>query len=175
LPIDLLRLPNKREIMNIRKATESDASAIAEIYNYYVLNTIITFEIDPVSPDDMRKRIEGKIVKYDWIVGEANGKITGYAYYGPYRERAAYDQTVESTVYLAKEERGKGYGRQIYGRLIEMATERGYRQMIGVIALPNPESVKLHSQLGFVEAGILKKVGYKFGRYLDTGMWQKTL
>jgi phosphinothricin acetyltransferase len=161
--------------MFIRTVIERDALNILEIYNYYILKTIITFETSPVSLEEMQKRIREKLTKHDWLVGEVGGKIAGYAYYGTFRERAAYNKTVEATIYLDIEERGKGYGWQIYSRLIQSASENGFREMIGVIALPNPESINLHAKLGFGESGVLKNVGYKFGKYLDIGFWQRSL
>ena len=88
--------------MHIRRATARDAERIAEIYNSYVLNTIITFETDVVSPQEMTKRVQEKNIDHDWLVGEANQEVIGYAYYGPFRPRAAYHDTVESTIYLRK-------------------------------------------------------------------------
>jgi L-amino acid N-acyltransferase YncA len=161
--------------MNVRQATEADAGKIADIYNWYVLNTIISFETDPVSPGEMKKRVRGKLDKYDWIVGESDQGIVGYAYYGLFRERAAYHHTVESTIYLPRESMGKGFGKALYSHLIRSAKGRGFREMIGIIALPNPESIALHQKIGFEEVGVLRGVGYKLGRYIDVGLWQRSL
>src|SRR5262245_66202327 len=84
--------------MHIRRATAGDAERIAEIYNWYILNTIITFETDVVSPREMTKRIQEKITKHDWPVGEVREEVIGYAYYGPFRPGAAYPVAVESTI-----------------------------------------------------------------------------
>jgi phosphinothricin acetyltransferase len=161
--------------MEIRKALDADAERIAEIYNWYILNTTITFETVVVSPEEIKRRIRGKAVRHDWIVGEVDREIIGYAYFGPFRERAAYDHTVESTIYLSQGSLGRGLGRALYARLIETVKDLGYREMIGVIALPNPESIALHRKMGFEEAGVLKKVGHKFGNYIDVGIWQLSL
>jgi phosphinothricin acetyltransferase len=158
--------------MHIRPVTAHDAEQIAEIYNWYVLNTIISFETEAVSPADMRARIAEKRLKYDWLVAEENQAIIGYAYYGPFRPRAAYYHTVESTIYLKQNSMGRGLGRALYGRLIESAKDHGFRSLIGVISLPNPQSLALHQKLGFVEVGVLKQVGYKFGDYIDVALWQ---
>ena len=158
--------------MHIRQATAGDAARIAEIYNWYILNTIITFETDVVSPQEMTNRIQEKTINHDWLVGEVNQEVLGYAYYGPFRARAAYNHTVESTIYLSQESMGKGFGRALYTKLLESVKTRGFREVIGVIALPNPQSVALHRKMGFEVVGVLKGVGYKFGRYIDVAIWQ---
>jgi phosphinothricin acetyltransferase len=158
--------------MQMRRATAGDAARIAEIYNWYILHTIITFETDVVDPQEMENRIEEKTLHHDWLVGEVNHEVIGYAYYGPFRARAAYNHTVESTIYLAQESLGKGFGRALYTQLLESVKGRGFREAIGVIALPNPQSIALHRTMGFAEVGVLKRVGYKFGRYIDVGIWQ---
>lgn len=161
--------------MQIRQATADDAARITEIYNWYVRNTIITFETAVVSPQDMTLRIQEKRSTHDWLVAEVNQAICGYAYYGPFRGRAAYQHTVESTIYLAQESIGQGFGRALYTQLLEFVRKHGFREVVGVIALPNPQSIALHHKVGFVEVGVLKNVGYKFGRYIDVALWQKSL
>ena len=158
--------------MYMRPVTAGDAERIAEIYNWYVLNTIITFETDVVSPQEMTKRIQENLINHDWLVGEVNQKVVGYAYYGPFRARAAYNHTVESTIYLSQGSMGKGFGRTLYAQLLQSVKDRGFREAIGVIALPNPQSIALHRAMGFAEVGVLKRVGYKFERYIDVGLWQ---
>lgn len=161
--------------MQIRRALETDAARIAEIYNWYVLNTIITFETTAVAADEMEQRMQEKLAHYDWIVGKSGEQIVGYAYYGAFRARAAYRQTVESTVYLSPEAVGRGFGKSLYTALVESARQHGVREMIGVIALPNPASMALHQKLDFREVGVLRGVGYKFDRYVDVGLWQRSL
>jgi L-amino acid N-acyltransferase YncA len=114
----------------------------------------------------MQERIQEKLRKYDWLVGEVNQEIVGYAYYGSFRPRAAYGHTVESTIYLSQASIGKGFGKPLY---------RNYRELIGGIALPNPQSLALHRKLGFVEVGVLKNVGHKFGKYIDVAFWQMSI
>lgn len=159
----------------MRQATAEDAARIAEIYNWYILNTIITFETNVVSPQEMMKRIHEKLIRHDWLVGEVNQQVIGYAYYGPFRTRAAYNHTVESTIYLVQESTGKGFGRILYAKLLESVKDHGFREVIGVIALPNPQSITLHQALGFAEVGVLKRVGYKFENYVDVSLWQLSL
>ena len=161
--------------MQIRQATTNDAERVAAIYNWYIHNTIITFETEAVSSQDMAQRIHEKLSTYDWLVGEEHQTICGYAYYGPFRSREAYQHTVESTIYLAQESVGQGLGRLLYTQLFESIRTRGFREVVGVIALPNPQSLALHRHVGFVEIGILKKVGYKFDRYIDVALWQMSI
>jgi L-amino acid N-acyltransferase YncA len=158
--------------MHMRRATAGGAARVAEIYNWYILNTVVTFETDMVSPQEMTTRIHEKLINHDWLVGEVNQEIIGYAYYGSFRTRVAYYHTVESTIYLSQESMGKGFGRTLYAKLIESVKSHGFREVIGVIALPNPQSIALHRAMGFAEVGALKRVGYKFGRYIDVDLWQ---
>ncbi|TVQ17490.1 MAG: N-acetyltransferase family protein [Leptolyngbya sp. DLM2.Bin15] len=161
--------------MTIRPITDDDSVAITDIYNWYILNTTITFELETISSLAMQQRIQEKLVHHDWLVGEVNHEIIGYAYYGAFRARPAYSHTVESTIYLAHDRLGQGLGTLLYRELIHSAAVRGFREMIGIIALPNQGSIKLHQKLGFEETGVLKQVGYKFDRYIDVGIWQKSL
>jgi L-amino acid N-acyltransferase YncA len=161
--------------MNIRRVKTDDASHIIEIYNWYILNTTITFETEPVTLDEMKNRIKDKLSNYDWLVGEIDNKIIGYAYYGSFRPRAAYKHTVESTIYLSKDYKGKGLGNELYTHLIESAKRKGFREILGVIALPNPESMGFHRKKGFIDVGTMKNIGYKFGRYIDVALLQKSL
>jgi L-amino acid N-acyltransferase YncA len=159
--------------MQIRWTSADDAARIAAIYNWYILNTIITFETDTVSPQAMSQRIQVTLSTHDWLVGEVDQVVCGYAYYGPFRTRAAYQHTVESTIYLAQESIGRGFGRVLYSHLLESVRNHGFREVVGVIALPNPQSVALHRNVGFAEVGVLKNVGYKFEKYIDVALWQK--
>ena len=156
----------------IRSATTADAAAIADIYNWYIANTVITFEVDPVSEDEMARRIDGVLAAHEWLVREGEDGLLGYAYAGRFRERAAYGQATESTIYLRHGLEGKGLGAPLYSELIRRTFARGYRHLVGAIALPNEPSVRLHERLGFVKAGHLFRIGRKFDRWIDVGNWQ---
>jgi phosphinothricin acetyltransferase len=156
----------------IRSATPADAAAIAEIYNWYIANTVVTFEVDPVSADEMAQRIASVLVAHEWLVLESEGELLGYAYAGRFRERAAYALATESTIYLRHGLEGKGLGGPLYAELVRRAFARGYRHLVGAIALPNEASVRLHERLGFVKAGHLVRIGRKFDRWIDVGNWQ---
>jgi phosphinothricin acetyltransferase len=156
----------------IRAATRADAAAIAEIYNWYVAHTVITFEVDPVSADEMARRIEAVLAAHEWLVLDRKGEVLGYAYAGRFRERAAYSLATESTIYLRHGHEGKGLGGPLYAELVRRTFARGYRHLVGAIALPNDPSVRLHERLAFVKAGHLFRIGRKFDRWIDVGNWQ---
>jgi L-amino acid N-acyltransferase YncA len=159
----------------IRAAETTDARCIADIYNWYVEHSTVTFETERVSEAEMDRRISRIRKDYDWLVCEEAGRVAGYAYYGPFRERAAYRATMESTVYVTQESQGRGIGTQLYSALIDRAAALGFREMLGVIALPNEPSVRLHERLGFRKVGHLERVGNKFGKWIDVGIWQRHL
>ncbi len=156
----------------IREATFSDAEAIADIYNYYILNTVITFEIDPITPREIMKRMEKYKEVGPYLVYEENGETVGYAYVSKFRERPAYEHSVESSIYLKNGYGGKGLGAKLYAELLaQVALER--HTIIGGIALPNKASVKLHEKCGFRKVAHFLGVGRKFGTWIDVGFWQK--
>lgn len=157
----------------MRPATASDAEAIAQIYNYYITDTIVTFEEVPVGRDEMASRIADiAAAGLPWIVAEADGVVVGYAYASPWKQRIGYRFSVESTVYLAHDATGCGTGTQLYRELIALLTGRGLHLVIGGIGLPNPASIALHERLGFEKVAHFREVGTKFGKWVDVGYWQ---
>jgi L-amino acid N-acyltransferase YncA len=159
----------------IRPAQESDASQICAIYNRYVLSSSATFETEPVTEAEMKTRIVSTTENYPWCVFEEKNSIAGYAYATAWRARAAYFNSVESTVYLHSDRVGKGIGSLLYLRLFEELKKRNTHVVIGGIALPNDTSVSLHEKLGFRKVAHFKEVGFKFGKWVDVGYWQKLL
>ena len=161
----------------IRQANINDADAIADIYNYYVANTSITFEEHAVSAEDMRGRITDvtENARLPWLVEEQHGLVIGYAYATKWRARSAYRFSVESSVYLSNDHRGEGIGRKLYASLLESLRAAGIHCVIGGIALPNGASVALHEKSGFRKVAHFEEVGYKFGRWIDVGYWQQSL
>ena len=156
----------------IRNANQGDAKAICDIYNYYILNSISTFELEPVSIEDMTARINRVVIKYPWIVYEEDSVILGYAYADHWKTRKAYKNTVESTVYLKDGHSGRGIGSTLYGFLINELKKMDIHAVIGGISLPNDASVALHEKLGFINIGRFKEVGYKFDKWIDVGYWE---
>lgn len=159
----------------IRLSKLNDAKQIADIYNYYVENTFVTFEELPVSEQEMRRRIESKLKKYFFLVWEEDGEILGYAYADEWKTRCAYKYTVESSVYLKQEASGKGIGTKLYEHLLELLKQKGIHIVLAGIAIPNEASIALHEKLGFEKTGQLKEVGFKASRWIDVGYWQYTL
>lgn len=156
----------------IRKATVADAAAIASIYNYYILETVITFEVEAISEADMALRIEQISAKYPYLVYEEEGKVVGYAYVGEFRGRFSYRFTGESTIYLNPRSSGKGVGFALYGQLMKEARKQKLHAIMAGITLPNAASQRLHEKLGFEKVGHFREVGYKFDRWLDVGYWE---
>jgi len=159
----------------IRNASLSDAKAISEIYNYYIQNTVVTFEEAPVSVEEMQSRITEVQSRYPWLVYEDNGTTVGYSYATYWKTRTAYRFSVESTVYLDPAYVNRGIGSKLYTELIQQLQEIKMHSIIGGIALPNAASIKLHERLGFSKIGQFIEPGLKFGNWVDVGYWQLLL
>jgi len=158
----------------IRAAAEADAEAIAYIYNYYVTDTIVTFEEDPVTESEIARRIDlVQSAGLPWLVAEENGEILGYAYATQWKERVGYRFSVEITVYLDKDCKGRGIGSQLYGELFRLLEKRGVKSAVGGVALPNDASVALHEKFGMRKVAEFERIGVKFGQWINVGYWQK--
>ncbi len=156
----------------IRQITQEDVIEVCGIYNYYVKNTIVTFEETPVSEEEMQSRIRLISGNYPWIVYEREGALLGYAYASDWKTRSAYRHTVETTVYLRPDSTGQGIGGVLYAALIKKLRESNVHALIGGIALPNDASVALHEKLGFRKIGQFHEVGLKFGTWIDVEYWE---
>lgn len=163
--------------MPIRPYRDGDEVAVADIYRHYILHTTVTFEEEPLAPQAMRERIQGYVnAGHPWLVFEDDtGAVQGYAYAGPYHHRAAYRHTLESSVYLRHGQQQKGLGRALYSALLDHLKHAGCHVVLGKIALPNPASEALHRAFGFTQAGQLHEVGFKFGQWIDIGIFEKRL
>jgi phosphinothricin acetyltransferase len=160
----------------MRPATAADADAIARIYNYYVQNTVITFEEEAVSAPDMAVRIaEAQGLSLPWLVAEVDGAIAGYAYARRWRPRSAYRYSAETTIYLERGMEGRRIGTTLYSALLPLLRERGIHVAIGGVALPNDASVALHEKLGFERVATFRQVGFKHDRWVDVAYWQLLL
>lgn len=161
----------------IRPSRETDMPAVQRIYAHHVLNGFGSFEEEPPDLAElMRRRADYLARNLPYLVAEADGRIVGYAYAGPYRTRSAYRYTVENSIYVDPALPGRGIGRKLLAELIAQCAARGYRQMIAVIGdSKNTSSIKLHAALGFTLAGNLRAVGRKRGRWLDSVLMQLTL
>jgi phosphinothricin acetyltransferase len=160
----------------VRAAAEQDAAQIADIYNYYVANTVITFEDQAVSQEEMAGRIsEVQRRGLPWLVAESAGTVVGYSHASPWKARSAYRHSVESTVYLRRGFEGRGIGKRLYSALLPLLRERGVHAVIGGAALPNEASVGLHLSLGFERVATFRQVGFKHDRWVDVAYWQRIL
>ena len=169
--------------ITIRKADSVDAQRLLEIYSYYVTNTAITFEYDVPSMNEFESRIKHVTEKYPYIVAEKDGRIIGYAYAGVFKDRAAYDRSVEVTVYIDKSEQGQGVGRLLYQRLEMELRQIGITNLYACIGIPSEiadeyldfNSMQFHEHLGYTLAGRFHKCGYKFGRWYDMVWLEKMI
>ena len=159
----------------IRDVKLTDAEVICNIYNHYVENTIVTFDIDPLTISDFEEKIKSITAEFPFIVYEENGQIIGYAYGSKWRPKYAYRFSVESTIYLDKDHTGKGIGKVLYQELIERLKMQKVHNIFGVISLPNDGSVALHEKFGFKKSAHFAEVGWKFDKWIDVGHWQLVL
>lgn len=170
------------EGLTITAATPADAAAVAAIYAHYVLNGTATFEVAPPDAAEMARRIAAvRDAGHPWLIArDSAGEVLGYAYAGPFHPRAAYRFTCEDSIYLAPDRLGGGIGAVLLGAVIAAAEASGFRQMMAKIVAPmagaeDGGSVRLHRRFGFVEAGRMRAVGWKHGRWLDVIVMQRAL
>lgn len=167
--------------VKIRSAAAEDAEALSAIYAYYVEHTAVSFEYDAPNAEEFRGRIENTLRRYPYLVLEEDGVIRGYAYAGPFHERAAYRFCCELTVYIDKNARGRGFGRMLYGTLEEKLREAGFRNLYACIADPDGEdeyltrdSERFHRRMGYTKVGEFRHCGCKFGRWYNM-IWMEKL
>ncbi|MGL4175903.1 MAG: GNAT family N-acetyltransferase [Dermatophilaceae bacterium] len=175
----------------VRPATPADLPRMAAIYNKAVTATVATFDLEP-RPDDHYAELVSSTRPGDHVLVAVAGadadagtnagtdagsgaekRVVGFAYAGTYRPRPAYDGTRETSVYLSSSARGRGAGRALYDQLLDRVDADGIHTCLAVIARPNPASEALHLAVGFDRVGTLREVGRKFGRWVDTGLWQR--
>lgn len=158
----------------IREAIADDAGQIQAIYAPIVRETTISFEMEPPAVDEMRRRILNTLPTLPWLVCERGG-ILGYAYASQHRSRAAYQWSVDVSVYVHEQARRMHVGRALYTSLFKVLALQGFFNAYAGIALPNPASVGIHESLGFAPVGVYRGVGYKLGAWHDVGWWQLAL
>jgi phosphinothricin acetyltransferase len=159
----------------IRLATEADAPGVHAIYTPIVRDTIISFEAEPPSVDEMRHRIAKTLPRYPWLVCERDGELLGYAYAGQHNERAAYRWSANGSVYVSATARRIGVGTALYRSLFALLRAQNFVNVYAGITLPNAASVGLHESVGMMPVGVYHKVGYKFGAWHDVGWWEMVL
>lgn len=152
----------------ITKVTENDAAEIAAIYNYYIRESVATFDTEEWQTEKMEQRIITLSSSYPYIVYRTeDGKITGFCYAHPWKEKDAYSRTLETTVYVSPEHTGRGIGQKLMEELIDICRKKGFMTLIACITEGNENSFRLHRKLGFKQVSHFKKVGMKFNRFLD--------
>ncbi len=159
----------------IRKAQITDAEAITRIYNYYIAKTAITFETEEVSVEEMARRISDISAVGPYFVYEDEGQILGYCYAHPWKQRAAYAATFETTVYLNPEKKECGIGTALMQQLIDDCRNRGVHVLIACITEGNEASFSFHRKLGFTPVSRFKEVGRKFNKWLDVIDYERIL
>ena len=163
--------------MDIVGAAVNDLPSIQAIYAHHVLTGTGSFEDVPPPLEDIAARFAANQAEgFAWVVARDASGILGFGYYGPFRARAAYRYTVEDSIYVRDGVRGQGVGKAILTALVARARAAGVRQMLALIGdSENTASIGMHASAGFQTCGIMRKVGYKFARWLDVVMMQKTL
>jgi phosphinothricin acetyltransferase len=159
----------------IRPVKESDAEAILGIYNYYIENTVVTFEELPLSLAEMSARIRAISANYPYLVREDEGEVTGYAYVNTWKERSAYKYSAETSVYLKHGTQGKGWGKELLGSLLEAVKTTHLHNLISGITLPNEASIGMVEHFGYKKIGQFHEVGFKKGKWMDVGYWELIL
>lgn len=161
--------------ITIREARPEDAAELLEIYAPYVRNTTVTFEFTVPAVEEFAGRIRRTLEKYPYLAAEAGGKVVGYAYAGPFRERAAYIWSAEVSVYIRHDMHRKGIGRMLYTKLEEILRRQNIASMEACISHPNRESIKFHSSLDFERVARFTRCAYKLGGWVDIVYMQKIL
>ena len=159
----------------IRPVCPGDAPAIAEIYNYYITGTAITFEEEALPVQEMENRIRDISAQYPWLVREEAGQVAGYAYISKYKDRVSYRHTAELSIYLRNGLEGKGMGTALLSRLLGAIDRGKIHVLVSGITLHNERSVALHEKFGFAKAAHFHEVGFKFNKWLDVGYWELAL
>ena len=164
-------------MITIEPANVADLPVINDIYNDFIINTAVTFNLTPWSISEREQWYQQDIIDrgFHLLVAKHQGVVIGFAYNGLYNKKAAYAGSTELTVYKALDSTLKGVGRMLYQRILKQITLDGYHRAYALITQPNSASLKLHQHFEFEQVGLLSQVGKKFGQYHDVAIWQKIL
>jgi L-amino acid N-acyltransferase YncA len=158
--------------MNIRPVYLTDAAQIAEIYNYYILNSHQTFETESLTASEMQQRIAEITVKYPYLVAEEDNEILGYTHAARFGFRQAFEYSADVSIYVKNAAKQKGIGTRLYFDLFDELAETNIHAIIAGISLPNDSGVRFHEKLGFKKVAHFNEIGYKLGRWVDVGYWE---
>ncbi len=163
--------------MIVRPATADDLERINDIYNHFVLHSQATFDVEPITIERRREWFTHYSTSgpHRLLVADDDGIVTGFATSSPFRPRAAYATSIETSVYCDPDKLGMGIGSKLYARLFEDIKGEDLHRAYAGISLPNDASVSLHERFGFVKVGEYTEVGRKFGRYWNVGWFEKQL
>ena len=163
--------------IEIRRVVQDDLPALLAIYNHYIVHTPVTFDIEPRTLEQRQAWLDGFAPsgRHQCFVAEREGRAIGWVCSGRFKEKAAYHTSVETSIYLAPGEVGKGLGRRLYRTLFEALAGEDVHRAFGGITLPNDASVGLHLAMGFSHVGTYREVGRKFGRFWDVAWYGRTL
>jgi len=163
--------------IKIRAAERDDLPRLTEIYNHYIVNTPITFDLKPFSVHQRARWFDehAGTKRYRMVVAEDTGRVAGYACTGPFRDKAAYDTSVETSVYCAHDATGRGIGAMMYRALFDALKNEDIHRLLAGITIPNDASIKLHRRFGFTEVGVFSECGRKLDRYWDVVWMQRPL
>lgn len=156
----------------IRPASTDDAEGIQAIYAPVVRDTTISFEFEPPTVEEMRRRWEDGHLRYPWLVAVEGRRVLGYSYASTHRARTGYQWSAETSIFVADGARRRGIARALYGLLLETLWAQGFANAFAGIGLPNPGSVALHETFGFRFIGVFERIGFKLGQWVDVGWWQ---
>jgi phosphinothricin acetyltransferase len=159
----------------LRLARASDAEAIRAIYNTEVTDSTVTFDMVPRSLEEQLEWLEARSGALAVVVADEDGEVVGFSSISPYRDRPAYSTTVEDSVYVRRDQRGKGLGRALLAEIVDVAARQGFHTVMARIVGHHSSSIELHRSLGFDVVGVEREVGRKFGRWLDVVLMQKML
>ena len=161
--------------IQLRMATKDDAKALLAIYKPYVEQTTITFEYEVPSQAEFERRIKQTLEKYPYLVASYEGSIVGYAYASAFKSRAAYDWSVETSIYVDQQATGLGVGQKLYAKLEELLKKQHIINMNACIAYPNPKSIAFHEKQGYQKVAHFSKCGYKLGKWVDMIWMEKCI
>lgn len=162
-------------MITLREGKEEDVPAILKIYNYSIVHSNATFDLDPKSLKERKEWFSHYGGKYPLIVAENNGEVIGYCCLSPFRSKPAYTNSVEVSIYIANNQQGKGVGKLLLSDIIKRAREIGHHTIIAGISDDTGRSASLHQRMGFEFVGRFKEVGYKFGQWQDVSFYQLLL